>query len=86
MLGGGARSNEGYVVLFNHRTWIEFRDALGKVFIGAEMLVPPQTAALDPKETRVGTTQGPLLQDERRRRYVLERVRRAAAFLRWSLE
>jgi hypothetical protein len=50
------------------------------------MLVTPRTAALYPEQSHVGTPEGPLLMDDQRLAYVLDRVRRAAVFLRWSLE
>lgn len=84
--GGGAKSNEGYVVRFNSRSSIEFQDDTGKVFVSAEGLVGSKSMAIYPQDMKVGSRNGSRLDDDSRRTWVLTRVEHAAAYLGWVLE
>jgi hypothetical protein len=79
-LGGGAKSTDGYVVLFNSRSSIEYRDREGKVIVSAEGLTIPHTIAIYPDDMRLSSLGGKQVEDEARRLRILERVHKAAAF------
>ena len=79
LLGGGAKSSEGYQVRFNSRSSIEYRDATGRVLIGAEGLTGGGLA-LYPEQMILKSGRPPLdILDFRER--VISRIRLAAEFL-----
>ena len=80
LFGGGARSSDGYVVLFNSRSSIEYRDAVGKVIVSAEGLATPRTLALHAECMWCDSQEGALMDDEARRIQIIERLRKAASF------
>jgi hypothetical protein len=86
LLGGGARSSLGYKVFFNHQNWVAYVDGSLKAFVFVEVLVGSKSLALDPVGIHVGSTKGPRLEDDSVRERIIDRVRRAGAFLGWTIE
>jgi hypothetical protein len=86
IFGGGAASSDGYKVFFNSKTSIEYVEAETRIFLGAELLVEKKTMAIFPEEVHLETPDGNLANDGALRERVLQRIKRAAAFLGWTLE
>lgn len=83
LLGGGAKSSEGYAVRFNSRTSVEYRDATGVVLIGAEPTLEGLTLYPDQMSVRSGA---PPLEEPVFRNEIMSRVRRVASFVGLPIE
>ena len=85
-MGGGVRSSLGYRVFLTSRNWLKYVEGNLTVFVFVEALVGSRSLALNPDGVHVGSTKGPGLEDETVRQRVIDRVRRACAFLGWTVE
>ena len=80
-------SSEGFAVRFRDRATIVYTDKISRVYVGAE---PGETIrglwTIYPGQMYVGSLNGPRLEDETRRLFVLSRVREVFEFLRYTYE
>jgi hypothetical protein len=58
LLGGGAKSAEGYRVYFNSKSSVEYVDRNLKIFVPAEGLSEGRRMAIYPEEMRIGSFDG----------------------------
>lgn len=85
LFGGGATSSEGYKVFFNGRFSVKYVCDDLVIVIPAEDLATNMTLTLYAEDMRIGSLNGNLVTDNDIRGCISDRVRRAGAFLGWTL-
>jgi len=74
-------SSEGFWVRSHGRSEIEYADAIGHIFVSAEILAARLSFALYPDDMRIDSRDGCQLKDEQRRRLVASRIKSAFEFI-----